>query len=231
MNDSENKNPGTGEPDNGLPPWRQDLAAALNRNRTDPTSRYLQLATIRTDGAPANRTLVFRGFDDRTGELLMVSDERSSKPAELRAEPRAATAWYFARTREQYRFSGTVRCVLPTDDATAHAYCQRMWSNLSSAARAQYFWPEPGTPLDEPGAATERSPESQQPSNSPYAPDARRAPTADQAEQSDHEPPPWFLVLALTITEVDHLELRPTPQRRAAYRLASGQWQKAEINP
>lgn len=188
-----------------LPAWRQDLAAALHRNRADPGSRYLQLATVRADGVPANRTLVFRGFEAHSGALYMVSDERSAKPAELRAEPRAAIAWYFSKTREQFRLTGTVTCVLPTDGAAALADCQRKWNSLSPAARSQYFWPEPGTPL------------------------AAQAPPTGQPPIE--APPPWFLVLTMAVTEVDHLDLRPSPQRRRHYLLQDGAWQAAEINP
>jgi pyridoxamine 5'-phosphate oxidase len=45
-----------------LAPWRSALARALHRNRALVYARYFQLATVRADGRPANRTVVFRGF-------------------------------------------------------------------------------------------------------------------------------------------------------------------------
>jgi pyridoxamine 5'-phosphate oxidase len=45
-----------------LAPWRSPLSRALYRNRNLPYCRYLQLATVRPNGQPANRTVVFRGF-------------------------------------------------------------------------------------------------------------------------------------------------------------------------
>ena len=43
------------------------------------TCRY-QLATVRADGRPANRTVVHRGFMDETDRLLSISDIRHAAP-------------------------------------------------------------------------------------------------------------------------------------------------------
>lgn len=189
---------------NQLPPWRQDLAATLNRARSQPESRYLQLATIAANGRPANRTLVFRGFDEVAGHtrLLMVSDQRSAKMSELAAQPSAEACWYFGRTREQFRLAGTVTLHRPQDPDPS--LCAARWDLLSAAARAQYFWPQPGTPL-EPAQAPE--------------------PVASST------PAPWFLVLALTPTVVDHLDLRSTPQRRTRHEHGPDGWQTLALNP
>jgi pyridoxamine 5'-phosphate oxidase len=66
-----------------LAPWRLPLARALHRNRSIPASRYLQLATVRSDGRPANRTVVFRGFAPDTDWLQFVTDSRSQKVEQL----------------------------------------------------------------------------------------------------------------------------------------------------
>lgn len=42
-------------------PWRSLLDRALDLNSSLASARYLQLATVRADNRPANRTLVFRG--------------------------------------------------------------------------------------------------------------------------------------------------------------------------
>jgi hypothetical protein len=55
-----------------LAPWREPLARALHRNRSLAYSRYLQLATVRNNGRPANRTVVFRGFLENTNQLKMI---------------------------------------------------------------------------------------------------------------------------------------------------------------
>ena len=67
-----------------LPPWRPLLKAARNREGRSPMSRWLQLATIGSDGSPRIRTLVFRGW--RGGATLeLLTDGRSAKAQELLA--------------------------------------------------------------------------------------------------------------------------------------------------
>ena len=88
--------------------WRQALAGSLKKNK-EPydkwqviTSRWTpervhakqllaacllklhacryQLATVRADGRPANRTVVHRGFMGETDRLLSISDTRHAAP-------------------------------------------------------------------------------------------------------------------------------------------------------
>lgn len=40
--------------------WKARLQGALAKNRSLANARYVQLATVRPDGRPANRTVVFR---------------------------------------------------------------------------------------------------------------------------------------------------------------------------
>jgi len=60
-----------------LAPWRSPLDSALKRN-PQPNARYVQLATIRADNRPANRTS-FSGFLEDTDQLKFVIDARSQK--------------------------------------------------------------------------------------------------------------------------------------------------------
>lgn len=46
------------------PAWHAAIARALERGSSTPTSRYLQIATVRPDGRPAVRSVVFRGWFD-----------------------------------------------------------------------------------------------------------------------------------------------------------------------
>ena len=181
-----------------LPPWRQCLAASLHRNRKAPESRYVQLATVRTDGSPANRTVVFRGFGAASHELLVVSDTRSEKHAELLREPRAEIAWYFAGSREQYRFRGTVTQHWASEGDTA--LLDDLWQALSEPARAQYFGPAPGVPL-------------------PELPERQGAPIAEFDRR-----PPWFLVLVLSVDGGERLDLKAEPQSRERYSLTADGW-------
>jgi hypothetical protein len=41
-------------------PWKAMLQKSLALNSSLPQAKYLQLATVRPDGRPANRTVVFR---------------------------------------------------------------------------------------------------------------------------------------------------------------------------
>ena len=86
--------------------WRASLVLALYRNRHVAQSRYLQLATVRADGRPANRTVVFRGFLGDSERITVVTDIRSAKARELDGAPWAEACWYFPMTREQFRLGG-----------------------------------------------------------------------------------------------------------------------------
>ncbi|NET50524.1 MAG: pyridoxamine 5'-phosphate oxidase, partial [Merismopedia sp. SIO2A8] len=98
-------------------PWRSPLARALHRNRSLPNARYVQLATVRPDGTPANRTVVFRGFVAGRDELQMVSDRRSEKVHHIQHQERhhksamGEICWYFPKTREQFRLLGPLKLI------------------------------------------------------------------------------------------------------------------------
>lgn len=85
--------------------WKQLLCSSLATNASLPYAKYMQLATVRPDGRPANRTVVFRcgaaaaaahacraltlpppththtrrGFLRDTEQLTFVTDTRSQK--------------------------------------------------------------------------------------------------------------------------------------------------------
>ncbi|KAJ1549815.1 hypothetical protein HK405_002211, partial [Cladochytrium tenue] len=94
---------------------------------------FLQLATVRPDGTPSNRTIVFRGFWDpapttgpRFDSLLeFVTDARSQKCGDIATTDGgilAEACWYFPATREQFRLSGRLYIVTaPTPAAAADA--------------------------------------------------------------------------------------------------------------
>ena len=119
-------------------PWKRPLDSAISANAHSPASRFAQLATISPDGRPANRTLVFRGFLDPSDSLIFVTDVRSRKYSDLKANPWAELSWYFSETREQFRLLGRVEFV-STGEAVA-----RVWQSLSESSRRSFTWPEPG---------------------------------------------------------------------------------------
>lgn len=192
-----------------LAPWRTPIARALHRNRSLPYARYFQLATVRANGHPANRTVVFRGFWEPTNQLKIITDQRSEKIEQIQQQPWAEACWYFPKTREQFRLSGTLKLILATEpDAALTAARQQQWQDLSDAARLQFAWPDP------------------------------KQPRADLSAESGFEPPPpdplkppdSFCLLLLDPVEVDHLELRGEPQNRWLYR-AESDWAMEAVNP
>jgi pyridoxamine 5'-phosphate oxidase len=187
-----------------LAPWRSPLARALHRNRSLIYARYLQLATVRLDGRPANRTVVFRGFRAEGDRLILISDDRSQKQTELRQQPWAEICWYFPKSREQFRILGQVEVVdrLSDDQSTR----SQTWQGLSDNARSQFAWPDPRADRADSEAFAPHPVDSQQPLDS-------------------------FCVLLLEPVEVDHLELRGEPQNRSVYRLEAAGWKMRSVNP
>ena len=188
--------------------WRASLVLALYRNRHVAQSRYMQLATIRADGRPANRTVVFRGFIGHTDRITIITDTRSAKVGELDAAPWAEICWYFPMTREQFRLGGRVTVVREdSDDETYRKARRDTWRELAAATRQSFTWPPPGAPRD------------------PAIPFIEEVPDPEV-------PPPTFALLVIEPIEVDHLEIDGSPQNRWAYRRGDdGQWNGREINP
>ncbi len=212
-------------PSIALAPWRSPLAQALHRNRSLPFSRYFQLATVRSDGTPANRTVVFRGFFAETNQIMIISDARSEKVAQIAHHAAAEACWYFTKTREQFRLRGELTLVTADSQQLLSDARTQLWQNISDSARLQFAWPQP---------------------QAPRCPDAAFAPPDPDAQT----PPATFCLLLLTVSRVDHLALRGDPQSRCLYeKLAGGaaegsgyskeqggdpgseQWQVTAVNP
>jgi len=191
-----------------LAPWRSPLDLALECNSSLAYARYLQLATIRADNRPANRTIVFRGFLEDTNQLKFVIDTRSQKVDEIAHQSWAEACWYFPITREQFRISGSLSLVGADDlDLALQQARISIWQKLGERARLQYAWPHPGKPIDV------------IPGFEPLPPDA-------------NEPLPNFCLLLLEPVQVDHLELRGEPQNRWLYcRNSNKAWSTQAINP
>ncbi|OCQ97648.1 pyridoxamine 5'-phosphate oxidase [Nostoc sp. MBR 210] len=190
-----------------LAPWRGAIARALHRNRSLIYSRYLQLATIRADHRPANRTVVFRDFLNDTNQLKFITDSRSDKIDQIKSHPWAEACWYFPNTREQFRIAGGLTLV-DSNDASLQSARLATWQALSDAARLQFAWPHPGKTRD-------------------TTPEAFTPPAPDPLQ-----PVVNFCLLLLDPVQVDHLELRGEPQNRTIYELGENQeWYREEVNP
>ncbi|MGK7876752.1 MAG: Npun_F5749 family FMN-dependent PPOX-type flavoprotein [Xenococcaceae cyanobacterium] len=192
-----------------LAPWRSPLSRAIHRNRSQPHSSYLQLATVTKAGRPANRTVVFRGFLQDTNQLQIVTDSRSKKIVQIEHQPWGEACWYFTKTREQFRLAGKLTIVKADHpDKTLQEARQAAWQKLSDSARLQFTWPAPGQPKTENIEAF----------SSP--------PTAA------NKPLPNFCLLLLNPEQVDHLDLRGEPQNRWLYNLDDSQtWFTQQVNP
>lgn len=189
-------------------PWRPLLARALHRNRSRPYSRYLQLATLRPDGKPANRTVVFRGFLLETNTLTFVTDLRSEKVGHIAHQPWGEACWYFTETHEQFRLAGELTLVqAQTPDTFLQTTRRQAWESLSDTARSQFTWPPSGQPRAEQVAFEAPVPHPSLPLDS-------------------------FCLLLLNPVEVDLLELRGNPQDRTQYKLNPPDlWTVEAVNP
>jgi len=192
-----------------LPPWRSPLSSAIHRNRSKPYSRYFQLATIAPAGYPANRTVVFRGFmEDELSSLKIITDRRSAKIQDIEHLPKGEIAWYFTKTREQFRIAGDLRLVTNQPvDKDLQKTRQITWHDLSEAARSQFAWPNPTTPLADKSAFN--------------------------VELTDPNIPlDNFCLLLLIPHKIDHLQLKGDPQQRCLYKLESDStWSSQLVNP
>jgi pyridoxamine 5'-phosphate oxidase len=194
-----------------LAPWRSPIARALHRNRALPYARYLQLATVRSNGRPANRTIVFRGFLENSNQLKFITDARSEKATQIQLLANQHSAWgeacwYFPKTREQFRLSGSLILVDETTaDPILQSARQLAWQELSDAARTQFTWAHPGEPRNQ--------------NSFPSVPPSPQTPLSH------------FCLLLLSPVEVDHLELRGEPQNRWIYRLDGIDWSMKAVNP
>ncbi len=197
-------------------PWRRLLADALRDNAAARHSQYFQLATVRPDGRPAARTVVFRGFLDAGAAPdapTFVTDARSRKAAELAAAPWAEAVWYFTETREQLRLSGRVALVGggAAEPAALAAARAAAWARMSPPGRQQFAWPAPGAPIaggEAAAAALLDVP----------------TPAADAAPLGS------FLLAVLEVDAADHLDLRSN-RRRAFARRPDGGWDEALVTP
>jgi pyridoxamine 5'-phosphate oxidase len=188
--------------------WLPSLVLALHQNRHAPYSRYVQMATVRANGRPANRTLVFRGFLHDSPRLTFVTDERTAKVGDLERLPWAEICWYFPVTHEQFRISGPTTLVRDGTGEPALQLDRRdSWRELAEAVRVNFTWPAPGEPREE---------------GVPF-------PTAHTDPET---PPAHFCLLVLDPHEVDLLEINGNPQNRWVYRLnETGRWSGVEVNP
>lgn len=187
-------------------PWRDEIERALRRHADLMQARYVQLATIRPDGSPANRTVVFRGFAAGSDRLIFTTDGRSTKAEQIQRDARVEACWYFADTREQFRVGG-MASMPGVSDADWAPTRLRIWAGLSEPSRTSFGWPAPGQPFLE------------------ILSTHRVATNPDQPLES-------FRLLILEPSRVEHLILTTDPHTRWVYDRGDGRaWGRSRINP
>jgi pyridoxamine 5'-phosphate oxidase len=170
--------------------WAAEMRAAIDAEYgTRP--RVAALATVDQAGRPRVRSVVCRRIEE-DGALWIVSDSRSDKNGQARANAFGEMAFWLPSRREQFRIAGGLEVVLGSDPRLTQA-----WQDLSDGARALFFWPEPGAPFDE----------------------GQEAPRAVGVEAPI---PPAFELLVLGPDHAEHLDLNPHPHRRRRWRRESG---------
>ena len=181
------------------PVWREQLKRAIRENRRDAHNRYLQFATLGLDGKPRVRMVVFRGFSPSEASFFIITDARSEKVKELAHCPDVEVSWYFTQTREQFR----LRCgtVVHSHNADVELHRDALWKGLSEAAKAQFFWSEPGLSCG-----------------------------AGQSLEITAHPPETFVVIECRPQRVDYLLLAKTQRRMVSDLTASG-WTEVSVNP
>jgi pyridoxamine 5'-phosphate oxidase len=220
-------------------PWRSPLARALHLNRSLVYARYFQLATIDSYGYPANRTVVFRGFLGETNQIKIITDLRSQKASQIRDHPQGEICWYFPKSREQFRFRGSLILVTadhifgqaahPDEKLVLQTARKKLWQYISAPARSQFLWDNPGELLtqeisdraiDQQEARGEINNKSNKLIDRPdlIAPDFTTLDFTTPVEVPDPlNPVNNFCLLLLDPFHVDHLELRTNPQSRHIY--------------
>ncbi|GBG30685.1 Pyridoxine/pyridoxamine 5'-phosphate oxidase 2 [Hondaea fermentalgiana] len=126
--------------------WSERLQSSIK----DAKLKFAQLATVSSDGIPANRTVVFRGWYEQDGRkaLRFITNGEAEKVAQAKANSAAELCWYFTDSREQYRLTGDLEVVAAdAKDDKLVTLRKNQWSELSDSAREQFYWPQPRSVL------------------------------------------------------------------------------------
>lgn len=196
--------------------WLTRLRSSIQTNKDDPHHRFIQMATVTTTGEPRNRTVVFRGFDDDQESLLFCTDSRSRKVDEFSAFQSTELCWYFLKSREQYRLSGSIHLV-----QQAHKI-QHVWTQLSPQSKAQFYWPSPRVRVIDPKSYSSEVYD--------HIIDSIQAPEPQPTDLQSSTYPCNFLVIRVGIKSVDYLSLASSYQRFVC-KLSPKGWESTEVYP
>ncbi|KAI9205426.1 uncharacterized protein BJ171DRAFT_502072 [Polychytrium aggregatum] len=224
--------------------WRRQLEQSFAGNGGILNCSFAQLATIGTDGRPANRTVVIRGihsvlvsaFPDSpaTGSRVffeVATDRRSNKCREILHNNFGELCMYFSGTWEQFRFAGRLYHIhnqvpqhaglagISPEELEAERY--RVWKYvISENTRQSFVGPTPGTSTNNFEDQTLLS--------------AQVEAKSSQTSASDlgYEN---FSLLLFEPDRVDYLQLSTRPHSRTIFKSSPGlgveQWSFENVNP
>ena len=187
--------------------WSQMLKSSLEANASLPYAKYVQLATVKRDGRPSNRTVVFRGFmrGDETA-LTFVTDRRSKKVEEVKFSPYVEVCWYLPVTREQFRLSGKLRIVdSNSKEEEWIAARRRAWEAMSVQGKSQFAWPPPREP--------------------------RANDEAFSKAVASEEPEPAFCLVILSVDSCDYVQLFDNKREIFEREKEGNVWNQQSVNP
>ncbi|CAK0734501.1 hypothetical protein CVIRNUC_000440 [Coccomyxa viridis] len=191
--------------------WKSTLNKALEANKHLKYSTFFQLATVRPDGKPSVRTVVFRGFLDESTKITFTTDTRTFKVEHVKQSPWAEACWYFPDSREQFRLGGDLVIVGPDHpDAHLREARQDAWNSMSTGGRSWFGWPASGRPREPNKEEFEK-------------------PIPDKGEEAL----PSFALVYMDVDTVDYVLL---PDVRVGYgstadKGGTRQWHEQELNP
>uniref|UniRef100_A0ACD5WF09 Uncharacterized protein n=1 Tax=Avena sativa TaxID=4498 RepID=A0ACD5WF09_AVESA len=192
-------------------PWRTLLQRALDANAHLKHSTFFQLATVGGGGRPANRTVVFRGFQEHCDKIQINTDARSNKIGEIKEWPLGEICWYFTDSWEQFRISGIIDVIDGSNsDLTKLQQLEKAWFASSVKSRSQYLGPCPGVPV----------------ANDDHIKDVHLDPSAGPADA--------YCLLTLDPEKVDYVNLKSN-QRLMFTRRQEGEessdWMAEKVSP
>ncbi|KAL6847629.1 hypothetical protein ACP4OV_022655 [Aristida adscensionis] len=192
-------------------PWRALLQRALDGNAHLRHSTYFQLATVSSGGRPANRTVVFRGFQEYSDKIQINTDARSNKIGEIKSCPFGEICWYFTDSWEQFRISGSIDVIDGSNsDPNKLQHREKAWFASSVRSRLQYLGPQPGVPVID----------------HDHVNDVRLDPSAGPVDA--------FCLLVLDPEKVDYLNLKNNQRlmfRRSRKEDGSDNWMAEKVSP
>jgi pyridoxamine 5'-phosphate oxidase len=189
-----------------MPNWIEELKRVIAQEGSGKPI-IVTLATVRVGGvqpgSDARSVVVRQVLED--GTLLITSDARSQKNAQLRANPSATAVFWFRSQRWQFIIDGEVKILRAGDPDTA-AQRQAAWRDLSGSSRALFLWPPPGE-------------------------ERREEAVFEKSVSAEAAVPPTFEVLLLQPARVETLDLNPHPHLRVRWDNRGGAWESLVVNP